>query len=168
MLRLLKDSKDLAVSLNKVKRDLRFTSSMDNAYLETLIRTATGMIENQSGKSLGEKIWQKEVFLKAYRSTVFRVILPNPPILRILAVEENLSRDSYRSIDYLMEEEGHASFILVRIHHPSLIRITYLAGYGSGIEIPLCAKENILTLVQDMCSKRAQGEQAQYKERATL
>lgn len=139
------EDEELPVLIKELKDHLQFYSS-DDRYLKRLIKSATTIIENFTGRSLIKRIYN-------FTSSGDGMIeLPFPPFVKIIEIQ------SLRPKQFLKRYKVDQTSEITKIffHAPLKdLQIKYETGYTKD-NIPDPIKQSILTLCANMHNKRDQ------------
>lgn len=118
------------LSLEEVKTFLKTTTSLEDAFLKTLISGARSYVEGVTGRSLLLQLWIMEVKppypssspLVRSKEKSLEIRIPRPPLLEIESV---LGED--KPIEYKLEGP---KIILSPLHWNKKITVSFWSGYG--------------------------------------
>jgi uncharacterized phiE125 gp8 family phage protein len=151
------------VSLSEAKAQLNVTSSSQDTYINTLIKTARRQVERYLKRALITQTWK--VHYHCFHSVME---LPYPPITSVThvkyyddaGVQQTLSTAFYW--EDLKSEPGKimrkydAVFPEVFPGRPNAVEIQYVAGYGDADDVPEDIKHAILMLITDYYDNRGE------------
>ncbi|EKE10379.1 MAG: hypothetical protein ACD_16C00043G0006 [uncultured bacterium] len=135
-------------SLDEVKRFLRITSDQEENLLQHLLYSARAYVEDMTGRALLKQQWLLEMKppypraspLVRQREGHIEIMLPRPPLLKIVSVEVQGKAISHDS------EENRV--ILAPSFWNQSLSILYWAGYGEEAQsLPPTLKHAILIVL---------------------
>ena len=153
------------ISLAEAKAHLRVTHADDDAYISTLIKTARGCVEAQTGLGLIAQAWS--VFLDCPVSGVIR--LPLSPVLDVTDIKTYGDDDISATIDpahYYEDRTSRPSRIVLRGSRTwanpgriaNGIEIILSVGFGAqAASVPEPLREAVLQLVGYWYATRGDG-----------
>lgn len=155
MIRTLSIPTTLPVSLQEVKDYLKIDHTEEDALLKGLIEAASGLVEQETGRSLLTRTWQLHSLGVDLPDGSLRLSLPFPPLQSVITV---------RSVDPLARilpkerytVEGERPLPSLKIHSfGETFEVVYKAGYGEQkTDIPPPLRQAILLLVAEMYEQR--------------
>lgn len=155
MIRTLSIPTTLPVSLQEVKDYLKIDHTEEDALLKGLIEAASGLVEQETGRSLLTRTWQLHSLGVDLPDGSLRLSLPFPPLQSVITV---------RSVDpsarvlpkeaYTVEWDRPLPSLRLRSLGKTF-EVVYKAGYGEQeTDIPPPLRQAILLLVAEMYEQR--------------
>lgn len=166
MLSRIKALEILPVGIPEVKAHLRLDHAHEDVYLQALIQSASGFVEEYLGRSLLTQIWrliwEKEKpyppNLSGAMGDMSIVPLSYPPLRAILSVNRILPTGAKQPIRRHRLEMGHQIPKLVFADVPEPVEIEYETGYGDKpTDIPPLIRQAVLMFVADFYEHRDSG-----------
>lgn len=138
--------KGLALSLDEVKNFLRIDHDIDDAFLNSAIRSATTKFENYTGRALVNQEWQV-TFKQMNVASITLPIRPVQDITKIELINYYGQSSSFELQNVCLDMDLGEVFFKV---HPFsyLVKFVYQAGYGAtSDDIPADIKTSLLVHV---------------------
>lgn len=155
MLKLIEPASSPLISLLKLKNYLRVDHNEDDTQLKLLIEAATSLVEQEIGQTLLSKIWRRQGPTIVGENGLSRITLPNPPIVRIISVEERRDDGSTRPIRRFALEGDAPVPTLAVPGVVSKLDVVYQAGFGDKpSSVPATLRQAVLMLAADMYEHR--------------
>ena len=171
--RLIQGPAMLPVSLEQVKQYLRIDSDIENDLLTQLIKSATVMVENHTGRALINQIWQIDIDcfdqkrlrqgLAIIPSAEQKIMLPRVPFQEIEGdVVLVQGEKSSKAKNYYITMSG-GCVIRQALQENELIRVTYKAGYGDGPEdVPFSLRQAVMMVTAQLYENRLGGHKEHH------
>lgn len=155
MLRLIDTPSHPLVTLPKIKNYLRIDHDEDDAQLKLLVGAATSLVEQEIGQTLLIKTWQRQGPTTFGGKGSAWIVLPNPPILRILSVGEVEDDGSIHPIQRFTLEADRPIPTLAVSEVVQKLDVVYQAGFGEKPSaVPAALRQAVLMLAADMYEHR--------------
>jgi uncharacterized phiE125 gp8 family phage protein len=148
------------VTLAEAKTQLNVFHNDDDAYISTLILSATAAIEEMTGRPLITQTWALSV-----KHPHYRVHLPKTPVQSIdsityydrdevqqtaLVADFHLFNDIYRAWVEPKDDKDWPDVF----DRPDALTISFIAGYGAASDVPVEIKHAILLLLSHWYEQR--------------
>lgn len=152
----------IAIDVQEAKNHLKVDTNADDQLIESLIRTATEVVEHDTGRCLLSQTIRENWDCLPCGRVIELSLSPLSSVTHVKYLNDGGTLTTFDSANYTVDSDSEPPRIVLNPNtswpnlgsYPNALQVTYVAGSSTVADVPYQAKQAILLQVAYMYEKR--------------